>query len=243
MNLNKIELGKKYLFKEEFCKQILEERPNVYNRKVKQFLQWLREFFIFDYKKSSPSTIIILDILKEYEMFPRYDASNRIQKRLEREATVEKFIREEVFKDSHEVCTSYSKISRDMQAKGLITEIKAPTLARGYVNPVLNRMAIKMYMVWVWNECYEDLTKDQIEEWLQLVISLMRKDKTDEEIIKEYIEIMSIEDDETRNIVIKDIKQNYYKNAIMIFRSKYGEQPIKVYKWALNAWMEEKEKK
>lgn len=93
-------------------------------------------------------------------MFPRYDASNRIQKRLEREATVEKFIREEVFKDSHEVCTSYSKISRDMQAKGLITEIKAPTLARGYVNPVLNRMAIKMYMVWVWNECYEDLTKD-----------------------------------------------------------------------------------
>lgn len=31
MNLNKIELGKKYLFKEEFCKQILEERPNVYN--------------------------------------------------------------------------------------------------------------------------------------------------------------------------------------------------------------------
>jgi hypothetical protein len=47
-----------------------------------------------------------------------------------------------------------------MQAKGLITEIKVPTLARGYVNPVLNRMAIKMYMVWVWNECYEDLTKD-----------------------------------------------------------------------------------
>lgn len=89
-------------------------------------------------------------------MFPRYDASNRIQKRLERETTVEKFIREEVFKDSHEVCTSYSKISRDMQA----TEIKAPTLARGYVNPVLNRMAIKMYMVWVWSECYEDLTKD-----------------------------------------------------------------------------------
>lgn len=226
MNLNKIELGKKYLFKEEFCKQILEERPNVYNRKVKQFLQWLREFFIFDYKKSSPSTIIILDVLKEYEMFPRYDASNRIQKRLEREAAVEKFIREEVFKDSHEVCTSYSKISRDMQAKGLITEIKVSTLARGYVNPVLNRMADSKIFWYFKGKYYtEEEYKERKNEFFQ---EIYKKAENEDSFLEEVIYILKNKDE----FNIEEKIENYEK-AISIFVNDKEDVPIPKRRWSI----------
>lgn len=65
-----IEVGKTYKFKEEFCKELGISNCQV-ERKLNDLLNWLRNFYDFEFKKSRPFLITINDIFGEYKPLPR----------------------------------------------------------------------------------------------------------------------------------------------------------------------------
>lgn len=59
-----------YLFKEEFCKE-LKIPTNQYDRNKDRLLEWLTNFFDFDYLPGRPIRIHIKEIYGEYQQLPR----------------------------------------------------------------------------------------------------------------------------------------------------------------------------
>lgn len=65
-----IEICRTYKFKEEFCKELGISNCQV-ERKLNDLLNWLRNFYDFEFKKSRPFLITIKDIIGEYKPLPR----------------------------------------------------------------------------------------------------------------------------------------------------------------------------
>ena len=59
----------------------MEERSNVYNKKNLLLLEWLKDYFEYEITKKRPLKIIIHDIKKDYEPFPK---DKRLEKREKR---------------------------------------------------------------------------------------------------------------------------------------------------------------
>ena len=236
---DKIEIGVEYSFKEEFCKQILEERVNVYERQRKSFLQWLEEFFDYELIKSRPLKIIIYKIKKEYEYFPKYDISKRLEIRKERENMIKDYIINVIFKEDFyaEIYLSYAKIARDMQKRRLILDINWRTLAYNYVKPVLNGIAEKIPPKdYVWKDNYKPLERKEVEAWYVVLKRYFDKQETMENILawEELIQANDEADYTNMQKVINKQKRQYYRKAQREFEAEHGDFPIKAYKWKLN---------
>ena len=57
--------NKIYKFKEEFCKE-LGIPQNQYNRRMDSLLEWLKNFFDYEYLPGNPIRIHIKEIIGEY---------------------------------------------------------------------------------------------------------------------------------------------------------------------------------
>ena len=61
---------KVYKFKEEFCKE-LGIPNNQPDRRLKELLEWLKNFYEFNFFKGNPHRIEILEVIGEYRPLPR----------------------------------------------------------------------------------------------------------------------------------------------------------------------------
>ena len=59
-----------YLFREEFCKE-LKIPINQYKNRQEELLEWLTNFFDFDYLPGRPIRINIKEVYGEYQQLPR----------------------------------------------------------------------------------------------------------------------------------------------------------------------------
>ena len=113
-----------------------------------------------------------------------------------------------------------------MQAKGLITEIKAPTLARGYVNPVLNRMAdSKIFWYFKGKYYIEEEYKERKNEFFQ---EIYKKAENEDSFLEEVIYILKNKDE----FNIEEKIENYEK-AISIFVNDKEDVPIPKRRWSI----------
>ena len=60
-----IELNKIYKFKEEFCKELGIPNCQV-ERRLNDLIDWLSNFYEFEFKKGRPYTIIVTEIIGDY---------------------------------------------------------------------------------------------------------------------------------------------------------------------------------
>ena len=61
----KLELNKLYKFKEEFCVELGIPKNQV-ERRLDELLNWLGNFYDFEFKKGRPHCIVIKEIIGEY---------------------------------------------------------------------------------------------------------------------------------------------------------------------------------
>lgn len=61
----KLELNKLYKFKEEFCVELGIPKNQV-ERRLDDLINWLRNFYDFEFKKGRPHCIVIKEIIGEY---------------------------------------------------------------------------------------------------------------------------------------------------------------------------------
>ena len=61
----KLELNKLYKFKEEFCVELGIPKNQV-ERRLDELLNWLGNFYYFEFKKGRPHCIVIKEIIGEY---------------------------------------------------------------------------------------------------------------------------------------------------------------------------------
>ena len=61
----KLEINKLYRFKEEFCVELGIPKNQV-ERRLDELLNWLGNFYDFEFKKGRPHCIVIKEIIGEY---------------------------------------------------------------------------------------------------------------------------------------------------------------------------------
>ena len=61
----KLEINELYRFKEEFCVELGIPKNQV-ERRLDELLNWLRNFYDFEFKKGRPHCIVIKEIIGEY---------------------------------------------------------------------------------------------------------------------------------------------------------------------------------
>lgn len=234
----KLELNKEYLFKEEFCKQVIKERFVVYTRHREEFRLWLKQFFVYKFTNYSPLKIIIFDIIKEYENFPMYDISKRLQRRQEKEEMLQDYIINDIFKGTdEEIYLSYAKIARDFQFdKNEITDITVNTLAYNYVKDVLNKVADYIPpKEYVWRYTYEPLEADDVDAWIKILKKYFDKQDSLESMSawEEAIQANDQGDYDTVKKVLDKQKENFYRKAQEEFEQEFRDFPVKTFKWKL----------
>ena len=236
--LSQLQLNKEYPFKEEFCKQILEERSFVYNRQSKLLLEWLENYFDYEITKKRPLKIVIHDIKKDYESFPKNNFDKRLEKREKRYQVIEDYLLDEVFENPDDKpYLSYARIAKDMIIYGMIDwDITWKTLAYNYVKFVLNKVASFIPpKVYVWRKNYEPLNQQEVDEWIVLLIKVFgEQDEENNALAWEEIILADEEKDaEGMRDVVNRQKKNYYRKAQQEFEKIYRDFPIKSYQWNL----------
>lgn len=217
-------IGKVYNFKDEFCKE-LNIPLNQANRRQAELLEWLKNFFDYEFFPGCPIRIQINEIIGEYQPMPRklpkQDVLNQEKIKDYTEYTIAALGTE--FKPN-----SKSKIARDAiydfgkqkyhhtnQRSVVERYVKEPFDKYGETNDV---------QIWVMYSTYEPLPDEILEDW------------------RNILRIERIGEQEAANAFYKqeqgqDISQEkqYYNNAMQRFKEKYNDVPVLVKNWKLKA--------
>lgn len=214
-----IELNKEYVFA-DFCKE-LEISNYVQRRRLDDLLEWLKEFYVYDFAKSRPYKITIHEILGNFEPLPR-------NLPLQKEATAKK--KEDYAKFTYEALgdeykpNSKSKIAReaiDDFGYKCYGHISKEAVTKRYIAEPFNKYG-QTNDKWVWVNFYnyEPMPIEQVNRWKEI---LKEEHLSDEEIIRNFHARMRDEEIPP--------EETYYKKALDRIGDEFGIIPIYVQYW------------
>lgn len=215
---------KVYNFKDEFCKE-LNIPMNQAERRLPELLEWLKNFFEYEFFVGRPNRIQIKEIIGEYQPMPRklpkQDALNQEKIKDYTEYTIAALGTE--FKPN-----SKSKIARDAIydfGRKKYHHTNREAVVKRYVKEPFDKYGeTNDVQVWVMYSTYEPLPDEILEDW------------------RNILRIERIGEQEAANAFYKqeqgqDISQEkqYYNNAMQRFKEKYNDVPVLVKNWKLKA--------
>ena len=212
-----------YAFKKKFCK-ILKIPDNQAERRLSELLDWLTNYFDFEFYKGNPHRIFIKKIYGDYQPLPKkppkQDELNQLKKERYDEYTKNQFSKDEY------VANSITKVSREAIGKFGNKEF-GHTSVRSVANTYIKESFHKYgennnHFIWVYYPNYKLLEPDILADWAEI----RRQEK--------------IDDSEAANAFYaqengEDISEqkNAYKAALDRFKMKYGKIPVCVKEWRL----------
>lgn len=209
-----------YLFREEFCKE-LKIPINQYKNRQEELLEWLTNFFDFDYLPGRPIRINIKEIYGEYQQLPRkspkQDELNKQKKEDYEKFTIAALGTE--FKPNSKMRVARQAIDSFGYEK--YSHTNAEWVSRKYVKEPFEKYGeTDNQQVWVFYSTYEKVPADILEDWRQILR---------EEHIGEEEAANAFYKQEQGQDISKE--KSYYKKAQERFSSKYNDIPILVKSW------------
>lgn len=214
---------KAYKFKTEFCKELNIPLCQA-ERRLDDLLDWLTNFYDFEFLRGRPNRILITKVIEEYEPMPakwvkRQETTEQKKKDYE-DFTLAALGTE--FKPN-----SKSKIARDAIAQFGRTKynhMNPKSVAERYVKEPFDKYGeTNNEKLWVYYSTYTPLGERELEHWRAI---LADKKIGETEAANAFYRQEQGED-------ISKEKQ-YYKEALEIFESIYFDRPVLVKKWRAN---------
>lgn len=217
-----IEINKVYKFKDEFAKE-LNIPANQVDRRQKDLLDWLTNFFDYEFYDGCPKRIKVKEIIGEYQPLPR-----KITKASE--LTKEK---KENYKNFTiaSLGTEFKPNSQSKVAREAIKSFGAEKYHHTSVKAVVNHYIKEPFQqygetdnqkIWVWYSTYEKIPTEIIEEWRQIL---------NEEHIGEQEAANAFYRQENGEDISKE--KGYYRTAQERFKEKYQDIAVLVTSWKL----------
>lgn len=213
------------MFKEEFCKKILCERPNAY-RGSRRLLKYLENYFDYELIKSKPLKIIIHNIKKNYELLP--DA--RQIKSQKKKDLIKDFIIENIETEKDNLfifnCMDFAKIVKEKYSEKF-KDLTIKTIAYKYIAEVLKEIADYETCWYFKGEYYtEEEYRKRQDEFFQ---EIYKKTENEDEFLEKAI--YTLKNKEDFNI---EERVDIYEKAISIFINEEGIiLPVPRKRWRL----------
>ena len=217
-----MELNKVYAFKSEFCKE-LKIPMNQVERRLPELLEWLTNFFEYEFMEGHPNRIIIKEIIGEYQPLPRKKI-NQEKLTQEKIATYEQYTKEHFTK-------TYTPNSKAKVAREAMNDFGTEQYGHSNIEAVVKRYVKEPFerygetdnkQIWVYYSTYTPLSEDVVREWR----NILRAEKIGEQEAANAFYRYAYNEDIS-------LELNYYKNAMSIFQAKYNDIPILVKSWRL----------
>lgn len=196
---------------------------NQAERKLDELLEWLKEFYDYEFYKGRPNRIMIKDIYGEYQPLPRKIPSQ--EKR-----TKEKMEKYTNFTIAA-LGTEYKPNSKTKVARDAIEAFGEKDFGHTYVEGIVRNYVKEPFdkygetndiKVWVYYSTYEPLDINVLEDWRNI---LREEHIAEDEAANAFYRHAEGED------ITKEI--GYYKSARNRFKDKYQDIPILVKNWKL----------
>lgn len=208
--------------KEEFCKE-LKIPMNQVERRLDELLEWLKNFYDYEFLKGRPNRIQIKEIIGDYQPLPR-KPPKQDELNLAKQNDYTTFTIGALTVDFQP--NSKMKVARDaIDAFGRTkyNHTNAKAVASRYIKEPFEKYGeSNNKKVWVYYESYTLLDEEILEDWRQIL---------KEEHISEEEAACAWYRQEQGEDVSKE--QSYYKKAKERFEEKYGGIPILVSEWRL----------
>lgn len=219
-----ITIGETYRFKDEFC-PILNIPMHQVDRKLTELLDWLTNFFDYDFKKGRPNLITIKEIYGDYQPLPRkapkQDALNKAKKQDYEQYTISALGPK--FKPN-----SKSKVARDaIEDFGYkkYNHSNYEAVAKRFIKEPFDKYGeTDNKSIWVWYSTYEEPEAEVIEKWC----NIMR-----EEHIAEQEAANAFYRQEQGEDISKE--KDCYNKARKRFKTLYGDCLVLVKNWRLKS--------
>ena len=216
--------NKVYEFKKEFCKE-LNIPMNQAERRLDELLEWLKNYFDYEFYKGHPNRILIKEIIGEYQPMPRklpkQDALNEAKRQDYTQFTIAALGTE--YKPN-----SKSKVARDAIAafgKEKYFHTNQRAVKDRYIKEPFDTYGeTNNQTVWVYYLTYEPLEPNVLEDWR----NILRTENIGEQEAANAFYRMNEGEDISQEI-------GYYNKARLRFKEKYCDTPILVKNWKLKS--------
>lgn len=215
-----IEKNKIYRFKEDFCKE-LKIPGNQYDRKQKELLDWLTNFFDFEFYKGRPIRIFIKEIYGEYQPLPHKVPKQEIltEEKLKDYETYTIAALGSTFKPN-----SKMKIARDAIddfGKKKYHHTSAEAVSKRFIKKPFDEFGeTNGKWCWVWYSNYKALDQEAEECWRKL---LWEEEIAEDEASNAFYKLAEGED--------ISFELNKYQRAKNRIIEKYDDFPVRVREW------------
>lgn len=218
-----IKENQEYLFKKEFCKE-LNIPNNQCDRRKEELLEWLTNFYDYNFTSGKPDKIYIKEVLGEYKPLPRKSPKQD-------ELTRQKIEDYEIFTIASLNPTEFVPNSMTKIAREAIDEFgydkyghySSRSVAQRYIKePFKKHAETNDHYVWVYFSTYEPLDEEVLSDWIHI---LSEEHISEAEAANAFYRGAEGED------ISKEI--SYYKKAKERFTNKYNDIPIRVREWKL----------
>ena len=211
-----------YEFKKEFCKE-LNITTYQAERRLEDLLEWLKNFFDYEFYDLKPKRILIKEIYGEYQPLPRKVPSQET-------LTAEKKEKYTVFTiaalGTEFKPNSQSKVARDAIrdfGKELYHHTNPEAVVKRFVKePFKTYGESDNKKVWVWYSTYTEIKSDVLDDW--------RKILREEHIAEDEAANAFYRQEQGEDI---SVEKGYYKSAQQRFKEKYGDIAVLVTSWKL----------
>lgn len=214
-------LNQKYRVTKEFL-PLVGITINQWNRRKKEILDWLENFYEYEYKEGRPATITITKIYADYQPLPyryKYTKEEKIR-------DYEKYVKDHLPRE-------WELLTKKKMAEDSIKDFSREkyghyspeSVVKGYVSPAMEKFGEKTRdTFWVHrNEGkYILCTEEEIAALKELFSKYNISEKQQADAFKKYADGENI-----------DKEVSWYKAAIGEFESTYGFIPFKISKWKL----------
>lgn len=217
-----IEENKEYLLKKELA-PMLNISKYIIERRKKDLLEWLTNFYDYEIIKVSPLTLKIITIIGEYQPLP-----NKV--RPQEEFTTEKLKDYEEF-TIKALGTEFKPNSKSKVARDAIKSFSREKYGHNNYKAVVSRYVRKPFdeygetngaRVWVNYNTYKPLESEDLEFWRMI---LSQEHMSEPEAAAAWFKQESGEDTTE--------EKNYYKKARDRFVDEKGYLPVLVSEWRL----------
>ena len=208
-----------YDFKKEFCQE-LGIPMNQAERRLNELLEWLKNFYDFEFIPGRPNRIMIKEIIGEYQPLPRKIRELTQEKK-------EKYTDFTIASFSEEYRpNSKARVAREAMNQFGFKEyghINVKAVIERYVKDPFNQYGETNHnFIWVYYRTYEPLDEETVQKWRQI----LREEKIGEtEAANAFYRQENGED--------ISAEKSYYKNATERFRDEYNDIPVLVSEWRI----------
>ena len=211
-----------YEFKKEFCKE-LNITTYQAERRLEDLLEWLKNFFDYEFYDGKPKRILIKEIYGEYQPLPRKVPSQEA-------LTAEKRERYTAFTIAA-LGTEFKPNSQSKVARDAIEDFGYELYHHTNSEAVVKRFVkepFKTYgesdnkKVWVWYSTYKKIDSNILDDW--------RKILREEHIAEDEAANAFYRQEQGEDI---SVEKGYYKAAQQRFKEKYGDIAVLVTSWKL----------